>query len=198
MLACLFDETGNDAVAQSYSATSLRRRKFRALSGSLVASVRYGFGKVFWFRLVRRSDGSASVLPSLSMCFGRCWLLFDVDVVRVWGTCRGSSPEGAEPHQLQGLMSGGRPPVGSRCGISCVLAEPCEGRTMWAEVKGCAVPYYLGRTKAKVRQAGLAEPRGSAVHRVGLAFVWESLMACPMLSLVHMVMGRNKGWFGWK
>ena len=74
--------------------------------------------------LVQRSDGSASVLPSLCMCSGRCWNLFDVDVVRVWGTCRGSSPGGAEPHQLRGLMSGGRPPVGSGCGITGVLAEP--------------------------------------------------------------------------
>ena len=34
------------------------------------------------------------------------------------------SPGGAEPHQLRGLMSGGRPPVGSGCGITGVLAEP--------------------------------------------------------------------------
>ena len=90
--------------------------------------------------MVRQSGGSASVMPSLSMCPGRCWILFDVDVVRVWGTCRGSSPGGAEPHQLRGLMSGGRPPVGSRCGITGMRAEPCGPRqravpclAIWAE-----------------------------------------------------------------
>ena len=44
MLECLFDETGNVAVAQSYSATSLYRRKIRALSGSFVLSMRCDFG----------------------------------------------------------------------------------------------------------------------------------------------------------
>ena len=146
MLEYLFDETGNDAVTQSYSDTSLCRRETRVLSGSCISSVRYGLGKVFWFRLVRLSDGSASTAPNLSKNPGRGKNLLGVGLVWVWRTCRGSSPEGAEPHQLRGLMSGGRPPVGSRCGITGVRAEPCEGRTMWAEAKGCAMPCYLGQT----------------------------------------------------
>ena len=121
--------------------------------------------------------------------------LFDVGVVRVWGTCRGSSPGGAEPHQLRGLMSGGRPPVGSRCGISGVLAEPNEGRTIWAKAKGWTGPCILGRTKAEVRMAGLAEPRGSAMYRMGLACL-GSLVANPRFGLVRRGVGRTKEWFG--
>ena len=32
----------------------------------------------------------------------------------------------------------------------------------------------------------------------GLAFVWDSIVACPMLSLVRMVLGRTKGRLGWR
>ena len=68
MLEYLFDETGNDAVAQSYSATSLCRRKIRALSGSFVLSLRCDFGIVL--RSVRAS--AEHPLGSAVRWFGKC------------------------------------------------------------------------------------------------------------------------------
>ena len=89
MLGYLFDETGNDAVAQSYSATSLCRRKIRVLSGNYVSSVEVWFWPSLLARcrlrpnvgMVRPSGGSASTKPSLSMHPGRGRNVFDVGMV---------------------------------------------------------------------------------------------------------------------
>ena len=70
MLECLFDETGNDAVAQSCSGTSLCRRETRVMSGSCISSVRYGFGEVFWLgvELGRTSAWFGSQMARQVLC----------------------------------------------------------------------------------------------------------------------------------
>ena len=108
-------------------------------------------------------------------------------------------PCGAEPHQLRGLMSGGRPPVGSSCGITGVLTEPGERRTIWAEAKGRARPCRLGRTMAEGRMAASAEPGRSAEPRRCIERARPrlgSLAISPRFGVGRSDPGRTKGWLG--